>query len=1021
MLRKKLAAICCLVLAFALSMTAVVAFAAEPSYTAGGMETVPAFAQGHEQNMADQVGEVSSSLGAAQGYLTAVINDKDRVLLQQDFESGSVFMNEAGGIAFAVTDQALLTEWENEGTPQGVILGGVITSGEASYLLTDTVVLEKDADGTVAEYSYKVGQLPEDYDDKVVEAARLTDRFADAYKFAVNYNAGEFSLGIPTGAVQAKTYTTPDLQANGKYADGGASSEKTYYVQAFEGGYIIQARLLQSPHYAAASISTEMYAKVTALTGNAGLNVTGAPVSRQFKVGDVIYQNFEYGYVKVTDGNAEFVVDKAVSPSGTELSRIIASFEDNWGKKTYNVENLHIQNEQVRLSEQVLAALGAYVEETGKMPIDFFDIAKARINHPMHEFMGKGAILKLLCSESGEAVGGYNLFVICGNWYDGAHIVDNSDFTPKSDSKIRGAYFAEGENKVDENGLGFPLGNATKFSNVKYQEFTLGVIYQADGAEAYTCVKGSDYTQLMEKYDSVEEALVGEGIATDPEPDEPDLEPAATGTYKAMTYAVSDDGSVKFWYDGEENAFTLSGALLAEWMGESSEVAEACAANGIPVYAQETDGEGYLITTKYVYTLSGGAATQEDGLGTLPDTTVNFFGGTYTAEAQAIITDEFADAYQMAFSRNGHLLGKATGAAAEKSYVDTAGDGSTVYYLEQKFENGVILQSSYNSPAVAIFGDVVTAVETLGGYSETGLPIARQYTYEGVTYCNFTYGYLTIDAEGTADIVYDKAVGTKGNEIDRNIGRFENRANVTIGGADFGHELLRMYEAYVAEYERVTDAGFRLFTGSVPAGHEWNGIGVTQSYIAGSSTSTAWGQQKLTVMIMSDPFDKAYIVRNAILDKYAMLGGNNGTGNYGMPVSDDFTVSLSVKDTSGADVTVEVTFQNFERGVIYSYVNGDTVNVASVEGAVAESDGTVLGSDGQPVDLEITIGTEPEEPDEPDEPSKPSDPSDPSEPEEPEGDDNTGLIVGLVIAGVVVVAGVIVAVVLIRKKKNSKN
>lgn len=83
MLRKKLAAICCLVLAFALSMTAVVAFAAEPSYTAGGMETVPAFAQGHEQNMADQVGEVSSSLGAAQGYLTAVINDKDRVLLQQ--------------------------------------------------------------------------------------------------------------------------------------------------------------------------------------------------------------------------------------------------------------------------------------------------------------------------------------------------------------------------------------------------------------------------------------------------------------------------------------------------------------------------------------------------------------------------------------------------------------------------------------------------------------------------------------------------------------------------------------------------------------------------------------------------------------------------------------------------------------------------------------------------------------------------------------------------------------------------
>ena len=370
MLRKKLAAICCLVLAFALSMTAVVAFAAEPSYTAGGMETVPAFAQGHEQNMADQVGEASSSLGAAQGYLTAVINDKDRVLLQQDFESGSVFMNEAGGIAFAVTDQALLTEWENEGTPQGVILGGVVTSGTDSYLLTDTVVLKKDSANLVTEYDYTVGELPADYND-TVEKERLTDRFADAYRFAVNYNADEFELGIPTGAVQAKTYTTRDLETNGKYAESGASSEKTYYVQAFEGGYIIQARLLQSPHYAAASISTEMYAKVTALPDNAGLNVTGAPVSRQFKVGDVIYQNFEYGYVKVTDGNAEFVVDKAVSPSGTELSRIIASFEDNWGKKPYNVENLHIQNEQVRLSEQVLAALGDYIDETGKMPNDF--------------------------------------------------------------------------------------------------------------------------------------------------------------------------------------------------------------------------------------------------------------------------------------------------------------------------------------------------------------------------------------------------------------------------------------------------------------------------------------------------------------------------------------------------------------------------------------------------------------------------------------------------------------------------
>ena len=43
MLRKKLLAVFCLMLALALSLTAVVVFA-QPSYGAGEMESVPAFA-----------------------------------------------------------------------------------------------------------------------------------------------------------------------------------------------------------------------------------------------------------------------------------------------------------------------------------------------------------------------------------------------------------------------------------------------------------------------------------------------------------------------------------------------------------------------------------------------------------------------------------------------------------------------------------------------------------------------------------------------------------------------------------------------------------------------------------------------------------------------------------------------------------------------------------------------------------------------------------------------------------------
>lgn len=184
--------------------------------------------------------------------------------------------------------------------------------------------------------------------------------------------------------------------------------------------------------------------------------------------------------------------------------------------------------------------------------------------------------------------------------------------------------------------------------------------------------------------------------------------------------------------------------------------------------------------------------------------------------------------------------------------------------------------------------------------------------------------------KGTADFVYDKAVGTKGNEIDRNIGRFESRVNVTKGGADFEHELLRMYEAYVAEYERVTDAGFKLFTGSVAAGHEWNAIGVTQSYIAGSSTSTAWGQQKLTVMVMSGPFGKAYIGAQRDPRQVRDAGRQQWDGELRYARQRRFHrfAQRQGYERRGRDGRRHLP-GILSCGVIYSYVNGDTVSVAS--------------------------------------------------------------------------------------------
>lgn len=1011
MRKKKFKGLIGLGLAFlmSVSISGVIAFA--DTQAVGVMDEVPAYAEAHKVHIQQEMEEASKDLGNSKGAMSVYVDDDDRVLIGQEFDSGAIFMNEMKGRALSVADENLLSVWKGDGEPNGVILTDIIERDGAKYLITDTAIFENKA-GAVNNYTFTVGQLPEDYADLEVEAERLTDRFADAYKFAVNYNADEYELGLPVSAVKEKTYTIANLKTNGKYDTG--TSEKTYYEQEFEGGYIIQARLDRSPHYAAAPISKEMYQKVVAVQDNSALNVTGAPVTRQFTVENTIYQNFEYGYIKVVDGGAaEFVVDKAVSPKGTEMSRIIASFEDNWETKIYNTTYLHIQDEQVRKTEERLAAVGEFIDDGG-IPYDGFGgpIADQKINHPMHEFMGRGAILKFNSSECGPKAGGYNLFVIVGNWYDDVYIVNNADFTTTASGYI-GAYFKEGENKTNADdtfsGVGFPVSNTTVYKNVKYQTYSVAIIYQENLADNYTCIKGNDYIAWMEGYNSVEEALVGHGIAIDPpvNPETPILN--GEGTYKAATYSAKD-GVVKVYYDDEADAFEFKDKLYEAWVGANGTFEAACKENGVPVYAEKD----YLITTKYYFDASGEEVVRNNGLGSLEEGTETVFGSTaYSKTVAALITDGFADAYQMANTRNDHNLGKPTKNAAIGSFKDELGDGSDIYYVIQEFENGVIIQSSYDNPAVAIFGNVLTAIEDLGGYKKTGLPIARQYTYEDKTYCNFTFGYVMIDEAGEATIEYDKAVGSKGNEIDRNIGRMESRSNVAKGGADFEHEILRIYESYLAEYERVTDTGFKLYTGAVAQGHEWNANGITQSYIAGSSTSTAWGQQKLTVMVMSNPFEKAYIVRNMILDTYATKGGNNESGNFGMPISDEFEVTVE-REKNGEPVEIVVTFQNFQKGTIYSYVNtvGDAY-VNGVAGGFADSEGTIVNGD-ESVDLDIVVGEDPKPEPNPDDNDQDKEPGD-GDTEEPGG--CSSFVGGTTMAFAVVAILVVVAVLCLRKKR----
>ena len=490
------------VLVCVLSLMAATPFVAAADFSAGIMTDVPVWAKNHTANVNAAFESASGDLGAAQNAVYAAVNDKTRILLAQNFENGLVYMNEVEGKAFTLTDEALLNYWYNGGAPKGVIIGRVLSKGGVSYLVTDTTVIKND-NGNVSEESVFVGKLPEDYSNTVISAERLSDRFADAYRMAENH-VTTYSLGLPTTNVTTALYTTKDLTSFGKYTDPLTTSEKTYYIQAFEGGYIIQARLLNCPHYAAAPISNEMYALVKGLTDNADFNVTGAPVSREYTVNGVTMQNFEYGYVKVEGGVASFVEDKVVAPNGTEMYRKVGSFEDNW-EKTWNVENTFIEFDQVRKSEQIRIAVGAYIDSG---IVSEFTATLAQTGHPCHEFAGRGAMQKFTVNGAGAKVGGANLFAIVGYWYDDVYMINNGDFMA-----TYGAYFKQGENKLGT-GVGFPLNNATTFKGVKYQVYTWGVIYKTEtaGADEYTCVKQAAFNALMEQYGDVESALVGTGV-----------------------------------------------------------------------------------------------------------------------------------------------------------------------------------------------------------------------------------------------------------------------------------------------------------------------------------------------------------------------------------------------------------------------------------------------------------------------------------------------------------------------------
>ena len=249
--------------------------------------------------------------------------------------------------------------------------------------------------------------------------------------------------------------------------------------------------------FGGAPILKPMYDLVVALEGNADLSVTGAPVSIQFLIDGVIYQNFEYGHDKVVEGVATFVPDLVVDKMGTPVNRRIGAGEsfNNWNKAGVNADEYFVAYERLRVGQNFRNRVGQMIRDGRPpyIPSEADPLGDGRFHHVPHEFDGVG-VVHIFFDGWGEKIGWGNCFIVQGVWYN-----EVQEFGPPFNNMIH-------ERAV----LGRPSAEWTTLYNATYQLFEKGIAF-TDG-ETVGFKYGEDYvTWLDGKTD--EEALVAHGIA----------------------------------------------------------------------------------------------------------------------------------------------------------------------------------------------------------------------------------------------------------------------------------------------------------------------------------------------------------------------------------------------------------------------------------------------------------------------------------------------------------------------------
>src|SRR5690606_20199733 len=191
---------------------------------------------------------------------------------------------------------------------------GVPVWATDSYVITTKKLLTLDTEDENAEVVITDGIGHIEGEDTVLgveynaeNKALIIDSFADAYLFA--YDRGGHDLGAPLGLATII----------------GEGTEVAL-VQAFENGKISMFNF-QRPAVPIYGAMLEAWEKPVA-DGGLGLlseDGIGAPLSRQFEVNGVIYQNFQYGWAEIDGTSVDFTFDQdlGVDYNGKPVNRLV--------------------------------------------------------------------------------------------------------------------------------------------------------------------------------------------------------------------------------------------------------------------------------------------------------------------------------------------------------------------------------------------------------------------------------------------------------------------------------------------------------------------------------------------------------------------------------------------------------------------------------------------------------------------------------------------------------------------------